>query len=114
MPRPKLNPTEVQRAQVKSYAACGIPHEQIARQMGIRSPKTLRKYFRKELDSGVTEANYLVAKSMHEKARSGDVSAGKFWLKTRAGWREYPTNAGPLASSPPPFVVAKDDGVQQP
>jgi hypothetical protein len=113
MPRPKLNRTTKQRAIVKSMAACGIPHEQIAKQIGIRSPKTLRKYFRNELDSGVTEANYQVATSMYHKARNGDVEAGKFWLKCRAGWREYP-NFGAATGSLPPFVVAKDDGVQQP
>jgi hypothetical protein len=39
MPRPKLNPTEEQRRLVKSLAAVGIPHEDIARKIGFRSPK---------------------------------------------------------------------------
>jgi len=94
-------------------AACGIPHEQIARQIRIRSPKTLRKYFRRELDCGVSEANYQVAKSLYDKSVSGDTAAAMFWLKCRAGWRES-AFLMPASSSPPPFVVAKDDGVQQP
>jgi hypothetical protein len=110
MPRPKLVPTEEQRNIVKSMAACGIAHEQIAAHIGIRSPKTLRKYFRQELDRGVTEANYKVASSIFSKASSGDVEAGKFWLKNRAGWSDHPGFRSTI-SSPPPFVVAKDDGV---
>ena len=47
MPRPKLNPTEEQRRKVKILSACGTTHEKIAEAMGIRSPKTLRKHFRK-------------------------------------------------------------------
>ena len=57
MPRPRLHPTEAQRLTVKSLAACGIHQEEIAAKIGIRSPKTLRKYFLQELTSGVTEAN---------------------------------------------------------
>ena len=45
MARPQFKPTDDQRRMVKSMAAMGIPHEQIAIKMGIRSPKTLRKHF---------------------------------------------------------------------
>jgi len=113
MPRQKFNPTDDQRNLVKSMAACGTMHEMIAQQIGIRSPKTLRKHFRSELDSGVTEANYEMAKSLFKKGKNGDVEAQKFWLKCRAGWSEYPHFA-PASASLPPFVVAQDDGVQQP
>ena len=113
MPRPKLTPTEEQRTLVKSMAACGIQHEQIAKHIGIRSPKTLRKYFRSELDSGVTVANYQMAKSLFDSGTKGNTAAAMFWLKCRAGWRAH-SFFDPATSSPPPFVVAKDDGVQQP
>ena len=56
MPRPKLTPTAEQRQQVKCLAAVGIPHEDIARKIGIRSPKTPRKYFREELDLAAIDA----------------------------------------------------------
>ena len=68
MPRPKLRPDDGQRNLVKSLAACGVPHEQIARRIGLRSPKTLRTHFRRELDDGVSEANYTVAKSLYKSA----------------------------------------------
>jgi hypothetical protein len=113
MPRPKLHPTEEQRGLVKSMAACGIPHEQIAKHIGIRSPKTLRRHFRGELDSGVAEANYKMARSLFESGTGGDTLAAMFWLKCRAGWRER-ASLEPASRSLPAFVVAKDDGVEQP
>jgi hypothetical protein len=106
MPRPTLNPTDEQRRLVKSLAACGIRQEDIARKIGIRSPKTLRKYFRKELTNGATDANYKVAKSLFDKAVGGDTYAAQFWLRCRAGWKDQTNFATPAA--PPPFIVAKE------
>jgi hypothetical protein len=84
----------------------GIPHQDIALKIGIRSPKTIRKYFRQELDLGVTEANYKVAKTLFEMATSGDCPAATiFWAKTRNGFREHPHSAG-APITPPPFIVA--------
>ena len=55
MPRPQLHPTDEQRKMVKSLAAFGLTQYQVAGIIGIRSPKTLRKYFRAELDLGDLE-----------------------------------------------------------
>jgi len=49
MPRPPFTPTPEQRTIVKSMAAMGIPQEDIALKLGLRSPKTLRKHFGGEL-----------------------------------------------------------------
>jgi hypothetical protein len=57
MPRPKLNPTDEQRQLAKHLSAVGIPQEKIALKLAIRSPKTLRKHFRNELDLGAIEAD---------------------------------------------------------
>ena len=113
MPRPNLRPTEEQRKLVKSLAACGIHQEKIAAMLGIRSPKTLRKHFRKELDGGATEANYSVAQSLYKKAIGGDTQAAIFWLKSRGNWNDRPAFGGPTIP-PPPFIVARENGVQQP
>jgi len=115
MPRPKIQPTDEQRKLVKTLAAFGIPHEQIANKVGIRSPKSLRKYFRSELDQGAIDANGQVAKTLYEMATSGKQPlATMFWLKTRAGWRDRPAFE-PTAISPPPFIVAQQQhGAQQP
>jgi hypothetical protein len=110
MPRPALKPTDQQRALVKSMAAMGIPHEQIAVQVGILSAKTLRKHFREELDRGVTEANYKVSQTLFKMATSGEHPAATFfWLKTRTGLRERPADDRPLAPAPP-FIVTSDTG----
>jgi hypothetical protein len=75
---------------VEAMAGCGIPEIKIARKVGERgiSPKTLRKHFRRELDTGATNANAAVARSLFNLAISGNVAAAIFWLKCRAGWRE--------------------------
>ena len=71
-------------------AAYGIPEHDIARVVGI-DPKTLRKHYRDELDMGETKANAQIAGFLFNAAKSGNVSAQIFWLKTRARWRETPT-----------------------
>ena len=51
MSRPKFVPTEEQRRTAKSLAAFGLNQEAIAHMLELRSPKTLRKHFLKELES---------------------------------------------------------------
>ena len=96
-------------------AAYGIPETDIATVVEI-DPKTLRRHYRKELDTGHIKANTKVAESLFRKAM-GDgpqsVTACIFWLKTRAHWKEttvqeHVGNAGPIMKierviiSPPP------------
>jgi len=88
---------------VKSMVAVGHTHEEIARKIGIRSPKTLRKHFREELDLGATDANYRVGKTLYEMAVSGNnIAATIYWDKTRCSQKR------PNKTSPAPFVVALD------
>jgi hypothetical protein len=114
MPRPKLKPTTEQRRLVKSLSAFGVAQELIALKIGIRSAKSLRKYFRQELDQGTLEANAKVMQTLLQMATSGQHPAATFfWLKCRAGWRER-SHFESTPTEPPPFVVAKEEGVQQP
>ena len=107
MPRPTLNPTNEERRLVKSLAAYGVPQEHIARRIGIRSVKTLRKHFREELDHGSLDANSTIAKTLFQMAKSGQHPiATMFWLKFRAGWRDQPSFVTPTVQ--PPFIVAKE------
>jgi hypothetical protein len=80
--------TEEMRRKVKMLAGIGVPQHNIAQQIGC-SPKTLRLHFREELDRGVTEANTLIAGTLFNAAKNGNVTAMIFWLKTRAHWREW-------------------------
>ena len=73
---------------VKMMAALGCRHEDIARVMDM-TPKTLRKHFRSELDTGAIEANNKVVQSLFEMATKGkNPTAAIFWAKARCGWRE--------------------------
>ena len=96
MGRPKYEPADKERAQVRTLTAMGIPHVDIARIVGITAP-TLRKYFRRELDTGQAEANAKVAQSLFRQAtdpKSPNVAAAIFWMKARAGWSDRPWESG--------------------
>jgi hypothetical protein len=92
MSRRAHKPDPFQRRQVEAMAGYGVPETDIARVLAI-DPKTLRKHYREELDTGQVKATAKVAESLFHKA-TGDgaqsVTAAIFWLKTRGGWRETP------------------------
>lgn len=52
------------------------------------SDRTLRKYYRQELDFATAQANAAIGGSLFNKAKAGNIQAQIFWMKTRAGWRE--------------------------
>ena len=89
--RPRHQPTPQLCATVETFSAFGIPHEDIARVIGITAP-TLRQHYREELDLGAIKANAKVAQNLFTIAckptREG-LDAAKFWLRVRAGWSEY-------------------------
>jgi len=73
-------------------AAYGVPEADIARVLAI-DPKTLRKHYRDELDTGHIKATAKVAEFLFRKATTDGpqcVTAAIFWMKTRGGWRETP------------------------
>ncbi len=48
----------------------------------------MRKHFRNELDTSKARANAVISQALFRNAKSGNVAAQIFWLKTQAGWRE--------------------------
>lgn len=80
-------PTEVTRGQVDAMAGVGVRHDEIAKYLDI-DPKTLRKHYRRELDTAHIRANAAVANRLFKRATTDSVAAGIFWLKAQAGWRE--------------------------
>jgi len=89
--RPRYQPDEHLRGQVRGMAAVGTPEKDIAKLLGI-APKTLRQYYRVELDTAHMQANIAVAQSMYKKAtsnRNDAVQAAKYWLSCRAGWKPF-------------------------
>ena len=83
MPRPSFKPTKEQRKLVKSLAAIGMRHDHIAIVIGVRSPKTIRKHFRKELSLGSAEAIATVTRVAYQMATSGKYpDMTDWWLST--------------------------------
>jgi hypothetical protein len=81
-------PTEETRELVIKHSRVGTPQLIIMQMLGIECPKTLRKYYREELDIAKHSANADIGGALYHKAMQGDTSAQIFWLKTRAGFSE--------------------------
>ena len=80
-------PTDEQRRQVLMMTGFGIIQDDIATSLNITKP-TLHKHFRRELDTGMIEANVRVAKALYENAtRHNNTTAQIWWTKARMGWK---------------------------
>jgi hypothetical protein len=109
--RKPFEPAEALRRQVQTLAAFGVPQEDICRMAinpNTKKPidiKTLRKYFRQELDVGASKATAKVVESLFRQAvgapaqydargrviraeRAPVLAAAVFWMKTHAKLRE--------------------------
>ncbi len=114
MPKAPFKPTTETRAKVRSLAAVGIPQDDVAKIIGC-SPKTLRKHFRHELNVASTEATAAVGGFLFQAARSGNVTAMIFWLKTRGRWKTLESKAEGIdeasaQSFAQPIVILPDNG----
>ena len=108
MARPRFVSDAEQGRKVRAMAALGIRQEDIALILGLRSPKTLRRHFREDLDRAAPEANARVAQSLFQQATSGkNTTATIFWLKARAGWREQAVST-PRPVELPHFLVVPE------
>ncbi len=88
--RPPYKTNDRDRAMVKTMIGYGIPYSEISGILKI-DLKTMRKYYKDEMDTGATTANAAMAQNLWKKAM-GDgpsaVTATIFWLKCRANWSE--------------------------
>jgi hypothetical protein len=116
IPQEAHKPTDETRRMVESTSGLGLPHEQIAILVGI-DDKTLRKYYRAELDMGKAKANGQIAKTLFSKAVGGDTTSLIWWTKTQMRWSETikqeltGEDGSPLLSSiQVSFVPPKDVG----
>jgi len=85
--KPPHAPTDAQRQTVQLHTTVGTIQPVIARLLGI-TEKTLRKYYRDELDLAKAKANATIGGALFNKAKGGDTTAMIFWMKTQAGWKE--------------------------
>lgn len=76
-----------QGKKVACLSALGLDDEQIGAILGIE-PKMLRMVFAPILQQASLIANAQVAKVALTQALAGDKDMVKFWLRSRAGWRE--------------------------
>jgi hypothetical protein len=113
MPRIRFIPTRQERRVVSEAAAYGMPQPAIAAMVGLRSEKTLRKHFRKELAGGDARANLKVVRSLFRSAIGGNVVAMMFWMKCRGGWRERPVSE-PRHTALPLFIVSQEKSALEP
>lgn len=127
MGRPKgasrFVPSREQRLTVEFMAGAGIPEDDMSRviiHQTTQEPigvKTLRKYFRQELDGGHTKADAQVAQGLFKNATTatetypgGIPVAQIFWLKTRARWRTADKDTPP---APTPAAPEQMDELEQ-
>lgn len=80
-------PTDESRKLVETSSGLGLPHESIAALLGI-DDKTLRKYYREELDIGKAKAHGQIAKTLYQKALAGDTTSLIWWTKSQMRWSE--------------------------
>jgi hypothetical protein len=80
-------PTAEMRKQVEQASGLGLPHDQICSLIGI-CDETLRKYYAPELGIGKAKASAQVAKTLFNKAQSGDTTALIWWTKAQMRWAE--------------------------
>ena len=85
--KPPHEPTKATRDTVQMHALVGTPQSVIADVLNIDA-KTLRKWYRAELDLAKAKANATIGGALFNKAKAGDTTAMIFWMKTQAGWRE--------------------------
>lgn len=85
---PGFEPGPVQAGQVEKMTALGLSADDIAATLRIE-PKLLKKFYKYELETANSRTNAAVAKVALQLAMSGAApDMTKFWLKTRAGWKE--------------------------
>ena len=85
--RPPFIKKEEDSKLVEALTIAGVTQTLIAQIVKISEP-TLRKNFRKELDTSKARANAVISQALFKKAKDGNVVAQIFWLKTQAGWKE--------------------------
>jgi len=78
-------PTDETRGKVIGFSCAGFNQTQIADYLKI-DDKTLRKYYRYELDHAKMEKTMALADSLYKDALEGDKDDRQFWLKCQAKW----------------------------
>lgn len=92
--------TEKDRQLVRIMAAGGIEHLRICTVLEV-APKTLRRHFRRELDTAADTANAMVVANLYKIATGASpqaIRAIELWTFARMGWRAPPAGGGELVT----------------
>lgn len=92
MSRQPFEPTNKQREHVETLTGLMVPQETVARIIGIDT-KTLRKYFRTELDNGAENTIASLKSVIYSAAEKGSLRAASYLLDRMGVW-PTPENAG--------------------
>lgn len=85
---PGFNPSVQQSREVQVMAALGLEPNEIALVLNV-DEKILKKFYKRELSVSGKISNMVVARKALEMAASGRFpDMTKFWLKSRAKWKE--------------------------
>ena len=84
---------EIDLAQVEKLAAIGLNEQQVSDSLGIhvdtlRNRKKESSAFSEALKRGKAKGVATVANNLFEQSKDGNVSAGIFFMKNRAGWSD--------------------------
>lgn len=108
-------PTEMTRQKVQLLVAFQINEDVIAHEIGVTG-KTLRRWYKKEIEFGAQRAVASVASKLYTKATSSDrdaLTAMIFFLKVRGGWHETVRLANDDGSPIVDLSAATDEQLEQ-
>ena len=91
---------------MEALAQRGVPQDCIATSIGLKSEKTLRKWYKTELARGASYCRSSLLEMAHARAKKSD-SVLIFLLKTQCGLRENVPVSG-TGGSGPVDVVYRD------
>lgn len=91
--RPNFEVTEEMERQVSLAVGFGLTHIQIGKLVDC-DPKTLRKYFRRALESGKERLTMDIGSQLYKKAMNGDTISAIFLAKTKGGFKETVEHEG--------------------
>lgn len=115
--RPQHKPTDQTREAVRMLVVMGKDQEFIAKFVGVNSPTTLRRHYRRQLDHGKTEVDVMVMNGIVMRAVGGprqdwekiDSAMARFYANVRMGLKEK-TEVG-FSGAVGTYDAAKLDGL---
>jgi len=112
--RPRFVPTAQHREIVMVMAGVNLPQSKIVRALGLKDEKTLRRYFRKELDQAAAKLEAQLAANLYGVAclknnPTAALKAIEMLVTMRFGWSRY----APPPAPPKEEELGKKEALNQ-